>query len=765
MNDTSTMAAKPMQIFQSPIVWLCITLVTMGLIVIGLFATCHTTPKSEPELAPLAPSGGGPGYSSNMYNVDNLKLIAMIGQGKYGTVWKGMVNEQAVAVKIFPSQHKQYFQNERNIYSLPLMQTASILQYFGCDTRRTLNDSIEYILVLSLAPLGCLQDWLLENTSSFEVFTKMAKSIARGLSHLHSAQRKDDQEKPCVCHRDLNTRNILVKSDLSCCISDFGFALKTFGPRYEWKGEITLAETKSINEVGTLRYMAPEVLEGAVNLRDCETALKQIDVYAMGLVLWELCTRCHDWYANGQQPPPYKSPYEAEAGKKPSFEHMQVLISRHKARPLFPASWGGDAAAKIARETCEDCWDHDAEARLTALCVEERVHELTAVYSRATSSCGSSPALSTTNNFATTTIITTSVPVTTANFYTSTDTTIITPPNQIISNIITTTDSMGSTTNNGRPLVTHKNQTIFSHQQIQAFQGRNPCMERNLMPQVVLPQKVFVERTNKHTFAQSGDNSFARLDSDISVEQLIAGVGTGSANSDSACIVPNTSVMGKGFPKQMNADRKLKGWYGVRAMIEKKLFKRYTYRMQSNPVLDDKSNLVDNTGGNGLTVSVSASPVRDGAGHIIDHIPTTVTVRPKNLDLPTQQSKNTISLVNDIDPSNESSKHFKVAPGDNQSRSFAIIKQNPQIIVSRSANSMKNNTVEMNDERQIKRQRSLEMFHEVFGSKGSIDRLRDPSQRVKTPGDVPPSVRKIRASKTLSLYDDRMMDTSSRNSL
>ena len=49
-------------------------------------------------------------------------------------------------------------------------------------------------------------------------------------------------------------------------------------------------------QVGTLRYMAPEVLDGAVNLRDCEASLKQIDIYALGLVLWEAASRCHELY-------------------------------------------------------------------------------------------------------------------------------------------------------------------------------------------------------------------------------------------------------------------------------------------------------------------------------------------------------------------------------------------------------------------------------------------------------------------------------------
>lgn len=72
----------------------------------------------------------------------------------------------------------------------------------------------------------------------------------------------------------------------------------------------------SYNEfkVGTLRYMAPEILEGAVNLRDCESSLKQIDVYALGLVLWELVSRCSDIYIPGTEVPAYKLPYESEIG-------------------------------------------------------------------------------------------------------------------------------------------------------------------------------------------------------------------------------------------------------------------------------------------------------------------------------------------------------------------------------------------------------------------------------------------------------------------
>lgn len=231
--------------------WLVVLIISIPMILSILYVALCRTPMKTTIEAPSVVSSN-PKYSADLLNVDNLKLCAMIGQGKYGTVWKGMINEQELAVKIFPSQHKEYFLNERDIYCLPLMEAPFLLEYYGCDERRTMDDNIEYLLVLSLAPLGCLQNWLIEHTVTFDEFMKMTKSICRGLSHLHSNLTLGSMNKPCICHRDLNSRNILVKADLTCCISDFGFALKTFGSKYEWRGEVTLAEQKSITEVISL---------------------------------------------------------------------------------------------------------------------------------------------------------------------------------------------------------------------------------------------------------------------------------------------------------------------------------------------------------------------------------------------------------------------------------------------------------------------------------------------------------------------------------
>ena len=48
-------------------------------------------------------------------------------------------------------------------------------------------------------------------------------------------------------------------------------------------------------QVGTLRYLAPEVLDGHIDLKGVSTLMAsqtQIDMYAVALVMWELVTRC-----------------------------------------------------------------------------------------------------------------------------------------------------------------------------------------------------------------------------------------------------------------------------------------------------------------------------------------------------------------------------------------------------------------------------------------------------------------------------------------
>ena len=51
----------------------------------------------------------------------------------------------------------------------------------------------------------------------------------------------------------------------------------------------THTHTHTHTQVGTSRYMAPEVLEGAISFQ--REAYLRIDVYAFALILWEVASR------------------------------------------------------------------------------------------------------------------------------------------------------------------------------------------------------------------------------------------------------------------------------------------------------------------------------------------------------------------------------------------------------------------------------------------------------------------------------------------
>lgn len=59
-----------------------------------------------------------------------------------------------------------------------------------------------------------------------------------------------DHYKPAISHRDLNSRNVLVKNDGTCVISDFGLSMKLTGNRLVRPGE---EDNAAISEVSVYK--------------------------------------------------------------------------------------------------------------------------------------------------------------------------------------------------------------------------------------------------------------------------------------------------------------------------------------------------------------------------------------------------------------------------------------------------------------------------------------------------------------------------------
>ncbi|CAH2056346.1 unnamed protein product, partial [Iphiclides podalirius] len=309
--------------------------------------------------------GSGPdALATGLLCVDNLTLIEHIGQGKFGSVWRGTLGATPVAVKLYHNANA--WQKEATIYGLPHLAHPNLLRYYGSDARPTMTEGAprEHLLVLELCACT-LRARLERDPLTWLEFATLAHGLAAALAHLHTAAGG----KPCVVHRDVNSNNVLVAADGRARLADLGLA-QPLPPRRD------RTAPSRITEAGTLRYLSPEALEGALDLSGARAALCAVDVFALALVLWEMLWRCAG--AHPRRAPPYAPPYHhLGLPPQPTLAQMQSLVSRNKARPPLPKGPVPEARAlKIATDTCDECWDHDAEARLTAVCVEERMAEL-----------------------------------------------------------------------------------------------------------------------------------------------------------------------------------------------------------------------------------------------------------------------------------------------------------------------------------------------------------------------------------------------------
>uniref|UniRef100_A0A3B5B0G5 receptor protein serine/threonine kinase n=1 Tax=Stegastes partitus TaxID=144197 RepID=A0A3B5B0G5_9TELE len=292
----------------------------------------------------------------------HIELQQIVGQGHFATVFQGKYKGSVVAVKVLPADWKPKFITEKEIYELPLMTHAGIVHFLG--TGRKPDDNSCFI-VLQFAEYGSLHSFLSKHTTSWMSSLKLCQSLAQGLSYLHSDLHSNGVHKPPVAHSDLSSSNVLVTADGTCVLCDFGCStiLRSWSERQElFKGHAQL---------GTLQYMSPEILEGSVNLNSSEF-LMQADVYALGLLLWEIWMRCSDLFEGGIVPQ-HLVPYELELGANVTLESLISYVSHKDNRPSIPKHWQLLPQGSALEELLENSWDCEPDARLTAHCVVDRL--------------------------------------------------------------------------------------------------------------------------------------------------------------------------------------------------------------------------------------------------------------------------------------------------------------------------------------------------------------------------------------------------------
>ncbi|XAR51757.1 Non-specific serine/threonine protein kinase [Bertholletia excelsa] len=205
----------------------------------------------------------------------NFKPESLLGEGGFGCVFKGWVNESgttpvrpgaglAVAVKTLNHDglqgHKEWLAEVNFLGDLLHPNLVKLIGYCIEDDQR--------LLVYDFMPRGSLENHLFRRPLPlpWSIRMKIALGAAQGLAFLH-----EEAERP-VIYRDFKASNILLDADYNAKLSDFGLAKD--GP----EGDKTHVSTRVM---GTYGYAAPEyVMTGHLTSKS--------DVYSFGVVLLEM---------------------------------------------------------------------------------------------------------------------------------------------------------------------------------------------------------------------------------------------------------------------------------------------------------------------------------------------------------------------------------------------------------------------------------------------------------------------------------------------
>jgi WD40 repeat protein len=252
--------------------------------------------------------------------IGRYEVMAPIGAGGMGAVFLAEQDSprRAVALKVMRSalasrNAVRRFEYEAEV--LGRLQHPNIAQVYEAGTHRTSSPSgvLPYFAMEYVAGAHPITEYAERARLDVPARLRLFLDVCRGV---HEGHQKG------VIHRDLKPANILVGAAGVPKVIDFGVARAT-----DHDATMSRALTDHGQMVGTLRYMSPEqsrVDDSALDVRS--------DVYALGLVLYELLCGCF--------------PYDLE--DVPPFEVPRVIAERAPRRPsVVDSTLTGDVEAIV----------------------------------------------------------------------------------------------------------------------------------------------------------------------------------------------------------------------------------------------------------------------------------------------------------------------------------------------------------------------------------------------------------------------------------
>ena len=317
-----------------------------------------------------ASSGHGDSKMEQKTIVDEIQRVKHIGNGRFGRVWLGVWRGEKVAVKVFDTKDTESWEHERNIYQTKMLHHENILHCITCSMWSSLSSHTELWMILEYHENGSLYDYLTNRTLTSPEALRFLTSIVNGLSHLHTDIRADNESKPGIAHRDIKSKNILVKRDMTCCLADFGLAI-----HQDLTRQSCVEKVPPHPHQGTKRYMAPEILDGSINMGSF-SAYKQADMYALSLVVWEVLRRCEV----EDKALEYIVPYQGHVPHDPSVEEMNMVVVLREVRPEVEERWNRNEVLAIVSSLMQECWRGNPHARLTVARVKKSLQLLAQIH-------------------------------------------------------------------------------------------------------------------------------------------------------------------------------------------------------------------------------------------------------------------------------------------------------------------------------------------------------------------------------------------------
>ncbi len=200
------------------------------------------------------------------------QIVEQIGAGGMGVVYRArdLHLERDVALKVLPAGSladdaaRRRFRKEA--LALSQLNHPNVATVHDFDTR----DGVDY-LVMEFVPGAGLDRRIATGPIEERELLRIGLQAAAGLEAAHARG---------VIHRDFKPHNLVVTPDGRVKVLDFGLA-RSIHP--EAAPAIAMTQTEAAGAMGTLAYLAPEVLGG-------QPADERSDLYSLGVVLYEMAT-------------------------------------------------------------------------------------------------------------------------------------------------------------------------------------------------------------------------------------------------------------------------------------------------------------------------------------------------------------------------------------------------------------------------------------------------------------------------------------------